>query len=328
MCKKLLHKLLIFPPKYETLYSIRILLELMNFSRTELQTLAELAKGNTSINTVAEALNKSEKHIYRIVQKLEEKDLATLSTGEIVPKKNTLMVRFTRILDSYPNLIPLLADSGISILISLLEAKTVEEITKEVDVKKSTVYAFLKKALKISLLKKDGDLYALNEKLWGDVADLLRKIRDIERLLDPRVPYNSVIYYRDRDEVIYSNKYGGDFGKKTGFSVFEKEGIKILLPTTYYYYSEKEPEKELTKEDIFRHVLYVAEKEPSVRHFIFLALFYCKFEGELKDMNHDIVENLKLVLQGERIKGYPSFEEIKEKADMYGIEISCHRPAK
>ena len=291
----------------------------MHFSRTELQTIAELAKGNTSISTVAEALNKSEKHIYRIVQKLEEKDLATLSAGEIIPKKSTLMVRLTRILDSYPNLIPVLADSGIPILVSLLEAKSVDEITEETDVKKSTVYALLKKALKISLVKKDGERYVLNERIWGEVPDLLREIRDIERLLDPRVPYNSVIYYRDRDEVIYSNKYGGDSGEKTGFSVFEKEGIKLLLPTTYYYYSDKEPEKELTKEDIFRHALYVAEKEASVRHFIFLALFYCKFEEELKDVRHDIVENLKLVLRGKKIRGYPAFEEIKEKADMYGI---------
>ncbi len=293
----------------------------MHLSRTELQTIAELAKGNTSINTVAEALNKSEKHIYRIVQKLEEKDLAALSAGEIVPKKSTLMVRLTRILDSYPNLRPALADSGIPILVSLLEAKTVDEITEEVDVKKSTVYSFLKKALKISLVKKDGERYALNEKLWGELADLLREIRDIERLLDPWVPYNSVIYYRDRDEVIYSNKYGGDSGEKTGFSVFEKGGIKLLLPTTYYYYSDKEPEKELTKEDIFRHALYVAEKETSVRHLIFLALYYCKYEEELKNVKHEIVENLKLVFQGERIRGYPAFEEIKEKAEMYGIEI-------
>ncbi|WP_440948519.1 hypothetical protein ACSAZL_09975 [Methanosarcina sp. T3] len=70
------------------------------------------------------------------------------------------------------------------------------------------------------------------------------------------------------------------------------------MPTTYYYYSEREPEKELTREDIFRHALYVAEKEPSVRYFIFLALFYCKFEEELKEVKHDIVEKLKLVLQG------------------------------
>ncbi|AKB25357.1 hypothetical protein MSMTP_1888 [Methanosarcina sp. MTP4] len=293
----------------------------MYFSRTELQTIAELAKGNTSISTVAEALNKSEKHIYRIVQKLEGKDLAALSDGEIVPKKSTLMVRLTRILDSYPNLIPVLADSGTPILISLLEAKTVNEITEEADVKKSTVYAFLKKALKISLVKKDGERYVLNERLWGDVAGLLREIRNIERLLDPWVPYNSVIYYRGRDEVIYSNKYGGDSGEKTGFSVFEKEGIKLLLPTTYYYYSDKAPEKELTREDIFRHALYVTEKEPSVRHLIFLALYYCKYEEELKDVKHKIVKNLELVLQGERIKGYPDFEEIKEKAEMYGIEI-------
>jgi predicted transcriptional regulator len=296
-------------------------MELMHFSKTELQTIAEFAKGNRSISTVAEALNKSEKHIYRIVQKLEEKDLAALSSGEIVPRKSTLMVRLTRILDSYPNLVPILADSGIPILVSLLEAKSVDEITETAGVKKSTVYALLKKALRISLVKRDGERYVLNERLWGEAAELLREIRDIERLLDPRVPYNSEIYYRDQHEVIYSNKYGDGPGEKTGFSVFEKEGIKLLLPTTYYFYSDKETEKELTKEDIFRHALYVAEKETSIRHLIFLALFYRKFEDELKNVRHDIVENLMLVLQGKRIKGYPAFEEIKEKADMYGIEI-------
>ena len=41
----------------------------------------------------------------------------------------------------------------------------------------------------------------------------------------------------------------------------------------------------------------------------------------MKDVKHEIVENLKLILQGKRIWGYPAFEEIKEKADMYGIEI-------
>ena len=293
----------------------------MRFSRTELQTIAELAKGNTSVSGVAEALNKSEKHIYRVVQGLEEKDLLTLSAGEILPKKNTLMVRMTKALDSYPNLIPILADSGIPILVSLLKAKAVDEIVKDADLKKSTVYALLKKALSISLIKKDGELYVINEKLWGDVAALLKEIRDIEKLLDPRIPYNSEIYHHNQHEVIYSSKYGDGPGEKTGFSVFEKEGIKLLLPTTYYYYSEKEPEKELTKEDIFRHALYVAEKETSVRHFVFLALFYCKFEEELKDVKHGVVENLKLVLKGDKIKGYPSLEEIREKADMYAIEI-------
>lgn len=53
----------------------------MYFSKTELKTIAELAKGNTSISTLAEALDKSEKHIYRIVQKLEEKDLVPSHQG-------------------------------------------------------------------------------------------------------------------------------------------------------------------------------------------------------------------------------------------------------
>lgn len=111
----------------------------MHFSRTELQTIAELAKGNTSMSGVAEALDRSEKHIYRIVQELEEKGLASLSSGKNVPKKSTLMVRLTKTLDSCPNLVSILIDSGTLILVSLLEARTVGEITEAADVKKSTV---------------------------------------------------------------------------------------------------------------------------------------------------------------------------------------------
>jgi DNA-binding IclR family transcriptional regulator len=72
----------------------------------------------------------------------------------------------------------LLADSGIPILASLLEAKSVDKITEATGVKKSTVYSLLKKALRISLVTRDGEQYVLNERLWGDVADLLREIRE------------------------------------------------------------------------------------------------------------------------------------------------------
>lgn len=101
------------------------------------------------------------------MQKLEEKDLAALELGKIVPKKSTLMVRLTRILDSYPNLILIFADSGISILVSLLEAKSVDKITWDIGVKKSAVYAFLKKALKVSLVKKRRGTVCTQRKALG-----------------------------------------------------------------------------------------------------------------------------------------------------------------
>ena len=232
----------------------------MHFSRTELQTIAELAKGNTSISTVAEALNKSEKHIYRIVQKLEEKDLAALSSGEIIPKKSTLMVRLTRILDSYPNLIPVLADSGIPILVSLLEAKSVDEITEETDVKKSTVYALLKKALKISLVKKDGERYVLNEKIWGEVPDLLREIRDIERLLDPRVPYNSVIYYRNRVRSFIPISMAGIPEKRRGFRSSKRKGSNSFcqLPITIIRIKNR---KKSSQKKIFSGMRFMLQKK-------------------------------------------------------------------
>jgi hypothetical protein len=39
--------------------------------------------------------------------------------------------------------------------------------------------------MRISLVKRDDERYVLNKRLWGEAAELLREIRDTERLLDP-----------------------------------------------------------------------------------------------------------------------------------------------
>ena len=86
--------------------------------------------------------------------------------------------------------------------------------------------------------------------------------------------------------------------------------------TNYYYL----PKKKLTKEDILLHSLYVVEKDMDISSLIFVALFYAKFKKEFK-IKHLILMNLSAVLAGGEIKGYPKYQEIKDRAEVYNIEV-------
>lgn len=110
---------------------------------------------------------------------------------------------------------------------------------------------------------------------------------------------------------MFSNKAKQD-AALTAFSAYE--GIKLLLPTNYYYL----PKRKLSKKEVFTHSLYVAEKEKTIRHLTYIALFYIKFKIQC---SHPIISTIKDILNGKTIKGYPTLKEIKEKADVYDIRI-------
>ncbi|MEK6903826.1 MAG: hypothetical protein AABW64_04230, partial [Nanoarchaeota archaeon] len=81
------------------------------------------------------------------------------------------------------------------------------------------------------------------------------------------------------------------------------------------------PKKKLTKQEVFLHSLYRVEKEGDARDIILIALFYLKHKKELAKIKHDIINNIKNVLNGERINYYPRLAEIKDRADVYDIKI-------
>ena len=41
----------------------------------------------------------------------------------------------------------------------------------------------------------------------------------------------------------------------------------------------------------------------------------------MQNIKHPILDMIKLVLNGETIKGYPTIEELREKADVYDIRL-------
>jgi len=287
----------------------------MKLSKTEINVLEQIAKGNKSIKTIAKALKKSDKQIYVTAKNLAEKNFIELINGTLKTKEALHISLLLQLLADIPNLTPVLSDSGIPIFTALLKPLTIEEISKETGFKKTIVYSKIQEASKRSMVRKTKFTFMMNEKIWLKLMDFLKELKKYEGTIDSRIPASSTIYYKKNKEIIFSCKEDAD-AVKTAFSAYEKYGIKLLLVKNYYYL----PKKELTKEDILRHSLYVVEKDGDIRNLIFIALFYAKYKREFK-IKHEILTDLNAVLAGRKIDGYPTYEELKDRAEVYSIKV-------
>ena len=73
--------------------------------------------------------------------------------------------------------------------------------------------------------------------------------------------------------------------------------------------------------EIFMHSLYITQKEKDIRNLTYIGLFYAKYKHELQKIHHPIVDKIKLILKGERLEGYPTLEELRDKAEAYDIRL-------
>lgn len=288
----------------------------MKFSKTELRVLEQVALGKKQVSEVAVALNKDKSQIYRIIRSLKKKGFAELKDKEIKPFQATHVQILLQELSRQPSFIDHLSGCGIAFYTFILEPKTVAEIIIGTDIKRSTIFYKLKKALRNSFIKTLGNKYQFNGKFWPKIKEFLIELKKYGETNDARIPPGSVIHYKYKDEIVFSSKAEFD-ATLTGFSAYGQFGIKLLTRDYSYHL----PQKKLTKKDVFLHSLYRTEKERSIQNLILVALFYVKHKKELTKIKHEIIDNLNKVLKGEKVKNYPSLYEIKDRADVYEIEI-------
>lgn len=287
----------------------------MELSTAEIKVLEQIAIGNKAIKTIALALNKSDKQIYVIAKKIADKGLIERINGKIEPKTIPHMVLLLQLLAKTKNTAPVLSGSGIPIFTALLKPLNLTDLMDETGFTKTTVYRKIEEARKRSLLKKRVSTYQINEKMWSILRDFLEELKKFEATTDKRIPLSSTIYHKKNDEIIFSCKEEVD-AKKTAFSAYEEYGIKLLTIKNYYYL----PKKNLTKQDILKHSLYIIEKDHSIAYIIYLTLFYVKYREEF-EVKHEILMNINAILAGGKIKGYPSYQEIKDRAEVYNIKV-------
>lgn len=288
----------------------------MRLSENELKVLEQVAGGNNSIISIAKILNRNRSQIYRIAQRLKERGILDLERGALTPKEATHISLLLQALARYPSIIMPLSDCGIEVFTAILEPKSVGEITLETGFRQGAIYRKLGIAKNMSFINSRNKKYVFNERIWPTVKELLREIKKYEEARDKRAPPGSIIYFKNEKEIVFSCEEERD-ATLTAFSAFKNFGIRILTPYRYYYL----PKKILSKREVLMHALYVAEKEKEIRNKIYIALFYRRHRKGMKEVQHDIIKKINKVLNGQKIKGYPSLAEIKEKAEIYDIRI-------
>ena len=287
----------------------------MKISKPEILLLEKMAKGNKTVKELAEALRKSEKQIYVTARKLAEKGFIRRLNGILEPERTVYIALLLQMMTKMPNLAPILSDSGIQILTATLKPVTIQEIIDETGLKRIAVYDKIWEAKRRSMVKKRGSTYELNERIWPEMKEFLEELKRYEATIDKRIPVSSIIYKKNDDEIVFSSREELD-ASKTAFSAYEEYGIKLLTATEYYYM----PKRKLTKQDVLVHSLNVFEKDKDIRTLILVGLFYAKFKEEFR-IKDPVLMNLSAVLAGGEIKGYPKYQEIKDRAEVYGIEM-------
>jgi DNA-binding Lrp family transcriptional regulator len=289
----------------------------MELSRTELNILKEIANGKNKVRDIAEALNKDKSQIYRTIKKLENKDFIKLNNKIIITNKLTHVQLLLQELSRQPSFINNLSGCGIKLYTFISDnAKTIDEIIDNTKIKRSTIFAKFEKACRNNFIKKISNKYVLNN-LWSKIKEFLNELKKYEETNDKRIPEGSTIYYKNEKEIIFSTKSKCD-AALTGFSAYELFGIKIYTKDNTYYL----PKKKLTIKEVFIHSIYYTEKEKTVQNIILISLFYIKHKKYLSRIKHEIINNIKKIMKGEKISSYPTFEEIKQRADMYDIEMT------
>mgnify|MGYP001560398686 CR=1 FL=1 len=289
----------------------------MILTKAELELLHQIGMGITTVSSLASALHKNKTQIYRTTASLIKKGfLENIQKGKIQIASNVHTALLFQLISKQAAILIPLSGSGIPLLTAILQPKTISEINNLTHLQNSILYRKLKQGRYIQLVHKNEDKYQLNDKIWSPAAQFLEELQLYESSMDTRAPPSAIIYHKTNSEIIFSLNQTFD-ATLTAFSAYSDQGIKLLMHTHFYYL----PKKNLSEKDIFIHSLYVAEKEKSVRYYIYIALFYMKYKKRILSIKSSILDSLLEILKGKVIAGFPKLEEIKEKAEIYNIAV-------
>jgi predicted transcriptional regulator len=289
---------------------------IMELSRTVLQILEQLGRGLSKPMVLAKAIEKSPQQVYASLAVLENKGFVTRSRRLVQLSPKTHVSMLVKLLIAYPNLEDVLPDSGITILAALIKPLGVKELANATGLMKSVIYKKVRQGINLSILRKEGGKYLLNDSIWAELKETLAELMNYDKTLDPRVPVDAIIYHKTDYEIVFSTAREQD-ASVTAFSAYRDYGLSVFFPVNYYYL----PVKKLSLRETFLHSLYVAEKDNDYRELVYAALFYLKHKNSLKGVKSPVLEMLKKALTGEKISGYPELKDIAEKAQQYKIKV-------
>lgn len=293
----------------------------MRLSSSEINALVYVIESEDALyrNELIEALGMQPEAVSRVVTRLVNKGLVTRLDGEIIlartfPAEAFKKLYYARRASPFHQL---LADRRIGLLFALdHRPKSVEVLADETGFELETVYRYLKDFINLGVVsrtkKSRAFLYSFNYLLWADLKDFVTSL--LVYCAWNLVPQKALLIKSYGGSVLFKSLRKRLNAIPTSFSVFGEYGIKLGMRDYYYTL----PKRELTIKEIFIHSLDSAE---DLRQKLFCILFYLKFKDKLEGVEHPMMEEINAVLKGEMIKGYPSVEDLKERAKLYEIKL-------
>jgi predicted transcriptional regulator len=266
---------------------------------------------------LTEAENRTKAQIYKVLKSLREKETLRLEEGKIIIEDKTHIILLLNVLRRLHGSYEPVSNGGTEILAELATApRSVNELAERVGVDRTTVSRKIKKMESRSMVDKDNGKYSINEGVWPDMEEFAKAYSQYRKNNDPRAIRGSKVYYVSNDLIVFSNESVVDL-IRTAFSRYTEFGMKIGLRTNYYCNLKRDP----SVADVFLHSLYVVSEDEDWWLRMMALIFYAKHKDELKGTKHKMKDEMDAVLTGSDVKGWVPLREIRERADMYGVEL-------
>jgi hypothetical protein len=193
--------------------------------------------------------------------------------------------------------------------------RSLEALAMETGIPSDTLYGYLKGFLwvgVVSRFKQDkAYLFSFNYIVWPELKDFVTALQEYRVLR--LVPREALLIKNYGTSVLFKSIRLQD-ATFTSFSAYEDYGIELGLRDNYYTL----PKRELPIQEVFIHSL---DSAGEFSQKLFCILFYLKNRDKLEAIDHPMMKDLKAVLQGERIKDYPTLVDIEDRTDLYDIQF-------
>jgi DNA-binding MarR family transcriptional regulator len=292
----------------------------MRLNRNELETLLQITRSESPLRPqdLTKAFGLQPGSVSRLISQLEEKGLVDREDGRVILAKAPPAESFKRLYYAHrasPFKI-ILCDRRIGLLSKLDQSpKSSEELAEITGIPLKTVYHYLKDFALLGIVTKRkgkrGHLHSLNYAFWPELKEFVTTLLQYDKAR--LVPREALLIRTYEDCVLFKSLRPED-ATPTSFSAYGEYGIELDMRDRYYTL----PKRELSIEEIFIHSSDSAE---DLSQRLFCVLFYLKNRDKLELVDHPRIMEIRAVLQGDKIKEYPSLEEIRDRADLYGIEL-------
>ncbi|MBO7351694.1 MAG: hypothetical protein J6U12_02095 [Candidatus Methanomethylophilaceae archaeon] len=285
------------------------------FTESQLSVIHSISKGNDSIPNISESEGLSTPQTYRVVKQLTDMGLVS-KKDKIQLERVPLAASLAKALGSAPDIIHPLSGSGLDILAAMTGQMTVPEIVEEIGLDPSRTYSKMRELLDRSMVIKTGHRYSVNLRVWPEFGQLLADLRRYKEVSIEDVPISASVYHAGREETVFSCDRADGY-IRTAFSRYGEYGIDFVPGKEYYSTSDREPDLDT----VFLHSLYVISKSDDWRLKMFTLIFYCKYKERLSMPALPVVSEMLDVLAGKKVKGWVPLPEMKERAQMYGVDL-------